>query len=170
MLEPAIFLLDKWLKWHDQKALLFFLVCVLRSSPFLYFLLFTLFTTSGFFCFSFTYPTYFWHASANSHFSFRLLCFMQVLPRCELLFSLSRSSELSFSSGPAFLLILVIINGCLLPRRSTLRFFFFVVSQMEGKNSRHKLCHLAAGASGRQSRVVGNERWMCRSTGGRLVV
>ena len=56
----------------------------------------TLFTTSSFCCFSLTYPTCLRNASANSHFSFRLLCFTQVLLRCELLFSLNRSWELSF--------------------------------------------------------------------------
>lgn len=154
-----------------MKKLYFSCFSSMFSALFLSFLLFTLFTTSGFFCFSFTYPTYLRHASANSHFSFRLLCFTQVLLRCELLFSLSRSSELSFSSGPAFLLILVIIRHWLFtPKALNFQVLFFVGSQMERKNSRHKLCHLAAGASGRQSRAVANERWMCRSTGGRLVV
>lgn len=101
-----------------------------KSAPLLLlsFLLFTLFTTSGFCCFSFTYSAYLRHASANSHFIFRLLCFTQVLLWCKLLFSLSRSSELSFLSGPAFLLILVIIRRWLFtPKAHNFECFFFLL-------------------------------------------
>lgn len=103
---------------------------------------------------SFRSSTYLRHASANSHSSFRALCLTQALLRCELLFSLSRSSELSFVWGPAFffLFILVIIQQWLFTPKA-LNFFiylFFVKIQIERKKKKKSL-------------VVGNRRWMCRS-------
>ena len=134
-----------------------------------------LFTTSSFCCFSLTYPTCSRNASANSHFSFRLLCFTQVLPRCELLFSLNRSWELSvFSSDAAFSLVLVIVGRWLFTPKA-LNFFFrgavwWRARWREGAADTNSVS-LAAGASGRQRRVVVKRgRWMCWSAGGRLVV
>lgn len=110
------------------------------------------------------------HASANSHFSFRLLCFTQVLLRCEMLFSLNRSSELSFSSGPAFFAhpcyhqaMVVYSQGAQL-----LVIFFFVARWRERTADRNSVSQQREPPVDRGGWWA--ERWMCRSAGRRLVV
>lgn len=148
---------------ENPHILYFSFTCVFSTHNVCSYFLFTLSTVSCFCCFCFTYT------SANSNFSFRLLCFTQALLGYELLFSLSRSSELLFSSGTAFLLILVIVRQWLFTLKALnfecycLFLIILVTSQIENKHCCNKPHLLAVGASRRQRRAVGNKRWMCRS-------
>lgn len=123
---------------ENPHILYFSFTCVFSTHNIRSYFLFTLSTVSCFCCFCFTYT------SANSNFSFRLLCFTQALLGYELLFSLSRSSELLFSSGTAFLLILVIVRQWLFTLKALnfecycLFLIILVTSQIEKKHCCNK--------------------------------